>query len=173
MKINVLHRNTRGVFEMDSLRDFRTGETYDDYLNGDVIPLSAGQFSFYLENPGAGVRDLIEMQLTPPPPEQSLDEMKESAIVEVLRDAERRLNELYPKDEVDENIIRALARQDDYFDGYLRAKSGIESETEPVISEIREAETITCLERAVERIREIFVNAEMTGGDMVDGKTRG
>ena len=74
-----------GVFEPSENQDpasLETGTTWQDYQAGKWIRLSQAQAAFHEEHPEAAAKEIIEMQLAPPPvrtPEQAKAE-KLSAI---------------------------------------------------------------------------------------------
>ena len=73
------------------------GATYDDYMAGAWIPLDEKQMAFYGANPQASWKEVIEMQLTPPPPEPPLSELKKQAVEQVKQASVGKLNEMFPQ----------------------------------------------------------------------------
>lgn len=58
------------------------GETWEDYLNNKWVLLSDEQKAFYEANPNAAVKEVWDMELTPPHV-RTLDEAKDEKIMEI------------------------------------------------------------------------------------------
>jgi len=121
--------------------DCPTGLTWQDYLAGKWILLSSAQLSFLSANPTANPKEIIEMQLTPPPPEPTLQEYKGMALSQVENRATGRLEEMYPAHKImaavsgfmDETAVAALILN------YESAQSAILSALETVQTAINAA----------------------------------
>lgn len=72
-------------FKLDE--NYNTGSTYDDYINGKWVLLNDEQLAFKEENPGASIKEVINMELNPviPPYEPTLEDVKRSKINEITR----------------------------------------------------------------------------------------
>ena len=97
-KYTYLHKTIRGLFEIEEqLGEEKTkGTTYEDYLNGLWIPVKKTMSAFIKANPTASVKEWIEMELEPAPPEPSLKERKATAIEEATQRAVDALENLFP-----------------------------------------------------------------------------
>jgi hypothetical protein len=102
-----LHKNIYGYHEIedhpDNFNGFAPdafGVTFEDYIAGKWIPLSDKQAAFVKANQTASVREWIAMQLDPPPPEPSLEELKAQALAQVESRATGKLEEMYPAHKV-------------------------------------------------------------------------
>ena len=58
------------------------GTTWQDYLNNKWVPLSKQQVKFHKDNPNATVKEVWDMQITPPTP-RTLEQAKQEKIEEI------------------------------------------------------------------------------------------
>ena len=127
LKIYV-QKNRKGYLEIADIGDVVVKNTYDDYLAGDWVELSDEQVAFRDDNPTASVKEIIEMELAPLPPEPTLEELKIRAIEQVKQHAENRLKEAYPPEVL---IAKAYSKDADdnafYFDGFMDFSERIEN----------------------------------------------
>ena len=135
------------------LQDLITkGTTYQDYLEEKWIPVKKTMSAFIKANPTASVKEWIEMELAPPPPEPTLEELKEQAVNQVESMATARLNELYPPHEL---IAQAYTTTVDeieqalYFDGFEAAKSAINAALTLATDTINTASDSTVIDAVV------------------------
>lgn len=78
--------------------NYRQGTTYEDFLAGNWVRLSAEQTAFKEAHPDATVREVMAMQLTPAR-EPTLEEVKEAKIREIDEyDKSSAVNEFYLND---------------------------------------------------------------------------
>ena len=126
-----IEKNRFGVIELDARQDdngFEHGTTWMDYLDGRWILFSQAQEAFWKSNPSASHKEIFETQLTPQPPEPTLQEYKDNAITLVEYGSVGRLNELYPPHEVaaaawfEEDIVASV-----YFTEFNSARTAISS----------------------------------------------
>ena len=82
-------------FDREILND--VGTTFNDYLAGQWVLLSAAQINFRNANPHASVREVLAMQLDPPPPEPTLPELKKQAVDQVKQASVNKLNDMFPQ----------------------------------------------------------------------------
>ena len=154
-----LNRNTT-PFEVDEtvFKNFKTGKTYDDWLNGLTIVLSAEQNAFRLENINASVKEIIEMQLEPPPPDQetTLEEHKDSAISQIEIESENKLNEILPVREAIDNIMRILSNLEDaYIAEYVEKRDEITLSATMAKEAVREAGNVSEIRTAIDSMNEL------------------
>lgn len=144
-----------GVVDIESGHTYNLGTTYQDYLDGLWVELDQSQLDFLAANPTATHKEVIEMALTPPMPEPTLDSVKTNAVHAVQMDAVGRLNELYPSYEVhlaalgltDETAAAALLI------GYAQAQEAIHAALTTAISEIGDSTDSTEVDTAMTDFR--------------------
>ena len=108
-----IQKNTIGLYAVEELgKGYLTGSTCDDYNVGAWIELNDKQIIFLKENPSATPREIIEMELIPPPPEQTLSERKEIAVNHVTNEAVRAIEELYPLSVIRDVVLGRMSEND-------------------------------------------------------------
>jgi len=124
----------------DAVNDGYTfGMTYDDWLAGAWILLSAEQEAFWQANATASAAEIIDMELVPPAPLPTLQELKDGAISMVESGATGKLNSLYPAHEMLSMAYSTTADELDqavYFDGFEAAKDAIGTLVEAAVAAI-------------------------------------
>ena len=68
-----IHKSSIEPIQIEDIgREVFIGETWQDYLDGKWVELSEQQLAFRDEHPEASIKEVFDMQMTPPPepPEQ-------------------------------------------------------------------------------------------------------
>jgi len=150
------------------------GETYEDYLACAWIPLKKKQMEFYRENPTASWKEVIEMQLMPPPPEPAIEDVKEAAIQEIVVSKRSVLDEQYPVRDILDNVIKAMLAENEsdteaiisYLEEYKTTREALKDAADVAIGNIREAECVN----EIATIKDDFRVAEIS--QLVDAVRR-
>jgi len=155
--------------------DCPTGLTWQDYLDGKWILLSGAQLSFYQANPTASAKEIIEMQLTPPPPEPTLEEARDIAISQIDQEVENRLNDLFPVRELLDNVVRVLANAgDQYISDYIETRDNISMSATMAKDAVRESNCVSEINTVVDSINELSIEIVTRPPEIgIGGKIRG
>ena len=96
-----IHKSSREPIPVEDIgTEVFIGETWQDYLDGKWIELSEQQLAFRGEHPEASIKEVFDMQMTPPPQEPippTLEEIKAQSIAQVEQAASARMDELFPQ----------------------------------------------------------------------------
>ena len=155
-----LHRNIAGVHELPYPinPDCPQGTDYLDYMGDKFILLTSAQLAFMAANPTATAKEIIEKQLTPPPPELTLEEQRDMAISRIDQEVENRLNELFPVREIVDNLVRILEDAGDrYISDYIEKRDEIMIASSTAKDAVREANCVSEINTVVDSINELTV----------------
>jgi len=141
-KFIYIQKDTKGVVELDIAlgEGYMTGSSWDDYLQGAWLLLTDAQIGFAQANSGASHREIFDMQLTSPPAEPTLSDVKSSALNQVEQTADSKLQELYPPFVI---IAKAYSTNEAenaaYFEGFNRTQQSIDTFRFAAIAAINQA----------------------------------
>ena len=109
-----IQKDTKGVHDpVEKMPDaFPQGTTYEDYILGKWILLTDEQVTFKELHPVASVKEIIDMRMTPLPPETTIEDRKKAAIDAVNLQAASKIEELFPLSVIRDIVFGRLSEED-------------------------------------------------------------
>ena len=152
-----IQKDRKGYLEIADICAVVVKNTYEDYLAGGWVELSDEQLAFRDGNPNASVKEIIEMELAPLPPEPTLEELRAQAIHLVDRTAVARKAEMYPPEVL---IAKAYSKDADenafYFDGFMEFSERVENASEKAINDINDSKDGKDINEAVDEFNQLI-----------------
>ena len=148
------------------------GTTYPDYMSGSFITLSTDQIAFWRSNTSASAKEIIEMEMSPPPEPPSFDEQKQNAFDAVGRKAVSRIEELFPLSVMRDVIFGRLSEEEvaQLHIDYNNAITALGSALVDAHDRIDNAVSVDDTQSAVEDFsnQAIYVVSDREGSTIVD-----